>query len=116
MSHHHSIRNLLNIKDENIYFDKSFCTEETIKGVQCKVFHGTLTYQPEACYACGHVFDEQIIKHGFKTSLIKIPSVSGFNAYCHFPHYLTAVFSDYLTGKASDAFPDFVGLNHKFIL
>lgn len=81
MSHHHSIRNLLNIKDENIYFDKSFCTEETIKGVQCKVFHGTLTYQPEACYACGHVFDEQIIKHGFKTSLIKIPSVSGFNAY-----------------------------------
>jgi hypothetical protein len=35
---------------------------------------------------------------------------------CHFPHYLTAVFSDYLTGKASDAFPDFVGLNHKFIL
>ena len=80
MSHHHSIRNLLNIKDENIYFDKSFCTEETIKGVQCKVFHGTLTYQPEACYACGHVFDEQIIKHGFKTSLIKIPSV-WFYAY-----------------------------------
>ena len=39
-----------------------------------------------------------------------------FLGNCHFPHYLTAVFSDYLTGKASDAFPDFVGLNHKFIL
>lgn len=52
-----------------------------IKGVLSKVFHGTLTYQPAACYACGHVFDDQIIKHGFKTSLIKIPSVSGFNSY-----------------------------------
>jgi transposase len=49
--------------------------------VQCKVFHRTLTYQPEACYACGHVFDEQIIKHSFKNSLIEIPSVSGFHAY-----------------------------------
>ena len=27
MSDHHSLRNLLNIKDENIYFDKSICTE-----------------------------------------------------------------------------------------
>jgi len=81
MSHHHSIRNLLNIKDKNIIFDENFCTEETVKGVQSKVFHGTLTYQPKACYACGHIFDENIIKHGFKTSLIKMPSVSGYNTY-----------------------------------
>ena len=81
MSHHYSIRNLLNIKDNNIFFDKNFCTEETIKGVKSKIFHGTLTYQPEACYACGHIFDDQIIKHGFKTSVIKMPSISGFNAY-----------------------------------
>lgn len=81
MSHHYSIRNLLNIKDKNIYFDENFCTEETIKGVQSKVFHGTLTYQPKACYACGHVFDDQIIKHGFKTSVIKMPSISGFHTY-----------------------------------
>ena len=58
MYHHHSIRNLLNIKDKNIIFDENFCTEETVKGVQSKVFHGTLTYQPKACYACGHIFDE----------------------------------------------------------
>lgn len=81
MSHHHSIRNLLNIKDENIYFDENFCSEETIKGVKSKVFHGTLTYQPKACYVCGHVFDNQIIKHGFKTSVIKMTSVSGFHTY-----------------------------------
>ena len=81
MSHHYSIRNLLNIKDKNITFDENFCAEELIKGVQSKVFYGQLTYQPKACYACGHVFDDQIIKHGFKTSLIKMPSVSGFHTY-----------------------------------
>jgi len=43
MSHHYSIRNLLNIKDQNIFFDENFCTEENIKGIKSKVFHGTLT-------------------------------------------------------------------------
>ena len=43
MSHHHSIRNLLNIKDKNITFDENFCAEELIKGVQSKVFYGQLT-------------------------------------------------------------------------
>jgi len=79
MSHQHSIRNLLNIKDKNITFDENFCSTETIKKVKVKVFHGTLTYQPKACYACGHVFDNQIIKHGFKTTLIKMPSISGYH-------------------------------------
>ncbi|MBB5150353.1 hypothetical protein [Ureibacillus thermosphaericus] len=68
MSHHYSIRNLLNIKDKNITFDENFCSTETIKKVKAKVFHGTLTYQPKACYACGHVFDDQIIKHGLNVS------------------------------------------------
>ncbi|WP_374724523.1 ISL3 family transposase [Calidifontibacillus erzurumensis] len=81
MSHNHSIHNLLNIKDQNIIFDENFCTDETVKGIQSKVFHGTLTYQPEACYVCGHAFDAQIIKHGFKTSVIKMPSISGFHTY-----------------------------------
>lgn len=81
MSHNYSIRNLLNIKDENITFNENFCSIETIKDVKSKVFYGTLTYQPKACDACGHVFDNQIIKHGFKTTLIKMPSVSGYNTY-----------------------------------
>jgi transposase len=81
MPHHYSIRNLLNIKDKNIIFDENFCSEETIKGIKAKVFHGILTFQPKACYQCGHVFDEQIIKYGFKTSLIKLPRVSGFVTY-----------------------------------
>ena len=82
MSHNYSIPNLLNIKDKNIVFDENFCTEEiVVKGVKCKIFNATLIYKPKACDACGHDFDNKIIKHGFKTSDIKIPNVSGFNAY-----------------------------------
>jgi len=81
MSHNDSIINLLNLKDENITFDDNFYSEDTVKDVKAKFFHGTLAYRPEACYSCGHVFDDKIIKHGFKTSTIKIPTVSGFNAY-----------------------------------
>jgi transposase len=81
MSHNDSIINLLNLKDENIIFDENFCIDGIVKGVKCKVFNATLTYKPKACYSCGHIFDKKIIKYGFKTSDIKIPNVSGFNAY-----------------------------------
>lgn len=81
MSLNHSILNLLNLKDENIFFDEYFYSEGTVKNVTVKFFHATLTYTPKACYCCGHVFDGNIIKHGFKTSTIKIPKISGFNAY-----------------------------------
>lgn len=81
MSHTDSIRKLLNIKDPNILFDENFYSEDQIKGVSSKIFHAILTYLPDACQACGHVFDNEIIKHGFKTSLIKLPSISGFHTY-----------------------------------
>jgi transposase len=81
MSHNYSIINLLNLKEENIIFDDDFCKEEIIKGVKVKVFYGTLSYNPKACYHCGHVFDGNIIKYGFKPSMIKLPSVSGFCTY-----------------------------------
>jgi len=81
LSHNYSIINLLNLKAKNIIFDENFYTEEVVKGIESKIIHGTLTYKPEACYSCGHAFDEKIIKYGFKTSNIKIPNVSGCNAY-----------------------------------
>ena len=81
MSLNDCIINLLNLKDENIKFDDNFYSEETIDHVESKMFHGILSYTPDACYNCGHVMDNNIIKHGFKTSTIKIPKVSGFNAY-----------------------------------
>ncbi len=76
-----SISNLLNIKDSNISYSKNFCKEEVIRGVSAKVIKAKLSYTPEACSHCGHVKDENIIKHGFKTSLITLPSISGFNAH-----------------------------------
>jgi transposase len=75
------IPNILNIKDKNIVFEEEFYTEEVIKGIGSKVFHGRLTYTPKACSKCGVKFDKDIIKHGFKTSRIKVPDVSNFVTY-----------------------------------
>lgn len=75
------IINLLNLKEENIKFEENFCTEETISNIKVKFFHGILTFQPDSCYHCGSIFDNKIIKYGFKTSTIKIPNISGFKGF-----------------------------------
>ncbi|MEG2286223.1 MAG: transposase, partial [Eubacterium sp.] len=56
-------------------------SEECMKGILVKVFEGTLTYHPSECPKCAHKQDGQIIHYGFKTTLIKVPSVSGFAAF-----------------------------------
>jgi transposase len=81
LSHNNSILNLLNLKDENIKFMDDFYSEANVNGISSKFFHAILSYAPDACYCCGHVFDEKIIKHGFKLSTIKLPNVSGFHTY-----------------------------------
>ncbi|MBB5150578.1 hypothetical protein [Ureibacillus thermosphaericus] len=65
MSHHYSIRNLLNIKDKNITFDENFCAEELIKGVQSKVFYGQLTYQPKVFLASRKCMKWQLKMHTY---------------------------------------------------
>ena len=80
MSHNDSIRNLLNIKDKNIYFDENFVSDELIKDITAKVFHAKLTYSPTYCICCGGE-SSNIIKYGFKASKIVIPGVSNFNTY-----------------------------------
>jgi len=80
MSHTDFIRKTLNLKDSNIIFDDNWYSERLINQVIVKFYHGVLTYVPEACYSCGHIVDDQLIKHGFKTSVIKLPSISGYNA------------------------------------
>ena len=69
------------MEQENIHFYKEPLKEENIKGKRSLVFHGFLTYIPEYCPKCGTCYDEKIEKHGFKNSLIKIPSVSKLNTY-----------------------------------
>ncbi|BEH90577.1 ISL3 family transposase [Turicibacter faecis] len=81
MSHTNCISTLLDLKDKNITFSKNCIQETQIKNVRSKLILGTLSFQPTRCYHCGHSFDSNIIKHGFKTSRIKLVKISGFDAY-----------------------------------
>ena len=72
------ITELLELKDNNIKFYENCYHKEKIKGVCHKVFDSVLSYKPDYCPKCGVLFDEKFEKHGFITSNIKLPSVSGF--------------------------------------
>lgn len=74
------IKNILNLKEENVIFKENFYHEEKINGITHKVFEGYLSYEPRFCPKCGVLFDEKFEKHGFITSNIKIPKVSGYNS------------------------------------
>lgn len=80
LSHNYSIKILLNIKDKNIFFDNNFVENKNVKGINSKVFNAKLTYSPNNCPCCGGD-GKQIIKYGFKASLINMPKISSFNTY-----------------------------------
>ncbi len=80
MSNSNYITDILNLKDKNVIFKENFYYEEKIKNVTHKIFEGFLSYKPKCCYKCGVVFDDNFEKHGFITSNIKIPDVSGFKS------------------------------------
>lgn len=80
MSHNNFIKFLLEIKDKNIFFDENHYFEERIiNSVRVKVFLAKLTYSPDSCPHCSS--NSNIIKYGFKPSLIKILNISNFYAY-----------------------------------
>ena len=82
MTHTDYTKLILNIKDENVYFNENCLEIVTIKGVKTKVFHGYLTYIPEYCPKCGYInesFDD-IIKWDWKRNCkIKIPKICSYN-------------------------------------
>ena len=82
MTHTDYTKNILNIKDKNIYFYDDCLEIKEIKGVKTKIFHGYLTYTPEYCPNCGCInesFDD-IIKWNWKRNCkIKVTKVCGFN-------------------------------------
>ena len=80
MSNQNYIIEMLELKDNNINFYKNCYYKQEIKGITHKIFEGYLSYQPEYCDKCGILFDEHFEKHGFITSNIKIPDVSGYKA------------------------------------
>ena len=78
MSELNHIIEMLELKDNNIKFYENCYHKEKINGITHKIFEGVLTYQPICCDKCGVLFDDKFEKHGFITSNIKIPDVSGF--------------------------------------
>jgi transposase len=80
MSNQNYIINILNLKDNNLNFYENFYYEEKIKGITHKIFEAYLSYNPNFCPKCGVLFDDKFEKHGFITSNIKIPDVSGFKS------------------------------------
>lgn len=78
MSNQNYIIDLLELKDSNIFFKENCYYKEKIKNIIHKVFEGYLSYEPAFCPKCGVIFDNHFEKHGFITSNIKLPDVSGF--------------------------------------
>lgn len=78
MSISNSIRLTLNIKDKNIHFFENCVHEESIKNSLALVYHGVLTADaPHKCPLCASMnVNHTIIKHGSKTTMIKLPRVS----------------------------------------
>lgn len=83
MTHTDYTKDILNIKDENVYFYDDCLETIKITDTETKIFHGYLTYIPTSCPKCGCVnegFDD-IIKWNWKRNCkIKIPKVSNYNA------------------------------------
>ena len=82
MTHSDYTKNILNIKDENIYFYENCLENRKINGVDTKIFKGFITYIPKFCPNCG-VFNESsndIIKWNFKRNCkIILPKISNYN-------------------------------------
>lgn len=77
-------KEILNIKDENIFFDNNFYREEVINDKTSKIFHGYLVNNPNNCPICGCINNgtDDIIKWNWKRNcLIKIPNVSNYTTY-----------------------------------
>lgn len=74
MSISNDIRLLLDIQDENIYFEKNCVQFKEYTGRTAKFIIGKLTYDPSHCEKCG-VKNENytVYKNGTKTSRITLP-------------------------------------------
>lgn len=83
MTHTDYTKEILNIKDNNIYFYENCLETKNINGFDTRIFHAFLTYVPNSCPKCGSLNEgsNDIIKWNFKRNCkIKLPKVSCFNA------------------------------------
>lgn len=80
MSYSQTIKDILNILDLNIIFNENCLSTRKIKGIFSRVFSGFLDESPQHCAHC-HAQKKDIIRWGYTTSLIKVPSISEYVAY-----------------------------------
>ena len=83
MTHTDYTKNILNIKDDNVYFYENCLETKMIKGAETKIFHAYLTYFPEYCPKCGCINNgaHDIIKWNWKRNCkIKIPKISNYHS------------------------------------
>mgnify|MGYP003291840989 CR=1 FL=1 len=83
MTHTDYTKLILNIKDNNIYFNENCLEIVNINNIETKVFHGYLTYIPEYCPKCGCINESynDIIKWNWKKNCkIKITKACGYNS------------------------------------
>lgn len=82
MTHTDYTKEILNIKDNNIYFDENCFKICKIDNINTKIFHGYLTYTPEYCDVCGVINESNndIIKWNWKRNCkIRMPKVANYN-------------------------------------
>ena len=82
MTHTDYTKEILNIKDNNIYFYENCFKICKINNIDTKVFHGYLTYTPEYCDVCGIINEsnDDIIKWNWKRNCkIKMTKVANYN-------------------------------------
>lgn len=82
MTHTDYTKNILNIKDENIFFDENCLEICKINNIDTKVFHGYLSYTPKHCDVCGCINESpnDIIKWDWKRNCkIRLPKVACYN-------------------------------------
>ena len=68
MTHTDYTKEILNIKDENIYFYENCLENRKINGIMTKIFKGYITYIPKYCPCCGVINESNndIIKWNYK--------------------------------------------------
>lgn len=77
-----SIKDILNIKDDNIVFSENSHLKKRFKYVESHFFYGTLSYESEACPCCGAVnISNSIVKNGFLSSKIVLLPISNMPAF-----------------------------------
>lgn len=81
MSYNNNTTKLLGIKDPNIKINENSVEERKIGKVISLVVKATLSYKPDKCYKCNHIYDKDMVFNGTKTSLIKLPKTSKYNTY-----------------------------------